>query len=215
MHRLTRRPDGQPAPIARPPHRTRVAQARRLPAEGDPLRGLVQRVAARDEQALAALYDRTSSALFGFALMIVKNRADAEEVLVDVYRRAWRLAPAYSADRATVTGWLVTMTRSIAIDRLRSRAITVNHEQALPDEPRFASPGPTPESAAGYSEQRARVAAALQRLPEEQRECVELAFWQGMSHTEIAAVKGIPLGTAKTRLRIAITRLRRLLQGAH
>ncbi len=175
--------------------------------------GLVEAIAAGRQEALGRLYDETSGVIYALALRILRNREDAEEAVLDAYARAWRLAVNFDRGRGSVMTWLIMMTRSIAIDRLRSAANRASRTESL-DEPHHqaASPGEGPELAAFFGEQRERVRAAMDKLPQEQRAAIELAFFGGLSHSELAETMGIPLGTAKTRVRLALARLREFLE---
>lgn len=140
---------------------------------------------------------------------ILRNSQDAEEALLDAYTRAWRLARNYSPDRGPVLSWLMTMTRSIAIDKLRAaRPVGEDLDAVAPLA--LAATG-NPQLDAEYGEQQARIRSALGQLPQDQRSAIELAFYQGLTHTEIAQRLGLPLGTVKTRLRLGMNRLRQLL----
>lgn len=170
---------------------------------------LVERMAAGDTEALSTLYDETSGVLFGLTQRILRNSQDAEEALLDAYTRAWRLARNYSPDRGPVLSWLMTMTRSIAIDKLRAaRPVGEDLDAVAPLA--LAATG-NPQLDAEYGEQQARIRSALGQLSEDQRSAIELAFYQGLTHTEIAQRLGLPLGTVKTRLRLGMNRLRQLL----
>jgi len=138
---------------------------------------------------------------------------DAEEVVQDVFAQAWRDAGRYQGDRASVAGWLVMLTRTRAIDKLRAR-------QARPDVDRATDPAPalempstsaTPEAQALSNDDARRVRAALVHLPEEQRALIDLAYFEGLSQSEIAERTGAPLGTVKTRMRTAMHTLRSAL----
>ncbi|MBI4484125.1 MAG: sigma-70 family RNA polymerase sigma factor, partial [Acidobacteria bacterium] len=131
----------------------------------------------------------------------------AEEVTFDVYTQVWRSAKSFDAQRGTITAWLVTLTRSCAIDRLRSVAVRSQHEEHLPEFPQMAASPENPEQ----SQQRRLVRAALEVLPPEQRQAIEMAFFSGLSHSEVATKLGLPLGTAKTRIRLGMMKLRELL----
>jgi len=176
---------------------------------------LLARVAKGDQQAFAELYDRSNSLLFTLAWRILGDREEAAEVLQEVYLEVWRKIVRYNAARGTPTAWLVTVVRSRAIDRLRSRAargygmtdsIQSTPMADLPDE----NPGPLQASA--DLELRALVEKALAELPEAQRQALELAYYQGLSHTEIAARLNEPLGTIKTRLQLGMSKLRTALR---
>lgn len=199
----------EPRPADAAPQRAAHANARVQSRELE-LRELVGRIAVRDQAALAQLYDATSPALYAIALRMLANPHDAEEVVYDVYSRAWRNAPSYSEARGTVSTWLILMTRSLAIDRLRSlrRQPAAN----LADAPEPASSADSPETRAESDQRSRRVQAALSRLPAEQRSLLELAFFSGLSHSEIAEQSTLPLGTVKTRIRSGLTRLRTELE---
>jgi RNA polymerase sigma-70 factor (ECF subfamily) len=192
------------------------------PSEGAPvvlagrhepaLRGLIERMARGDEAALGQLYDETSGIIFALALRMLRQREDAEEVTLDAYTRAWRNAANYDPKRASVTAWLVMMARSIAIDRMRSTAAKAAKTEALENPTDQPSAEAGPEMATWIAQQRERVVRALEQLPPEQRTAVELAFFGGLSHAELAEATRAPLGTVKTRVRLGMARLRQLLE---
>ena len=172
---------------------------------------LIRNSARGDQSALAELYDATSRLVFGLVLRIVGDRASAEEVLLDVYTQAWRQAANYDEERGAPLAWLMTIARSRAIDRIRSS----RHDQykdPLDAVAEISDREPSPEQAAVDSERRRLVRAALETLPVEQREVVELAYYSGLSHSEIASRLGQPLGTVKTRTRLAMIKLRDMLR---
>ncbi len=174
---------------------------------------LVTAMAAGQQQALAELYDLTSSLVHGVTLRILENAQDAEEVVLDVYMKAWRNASSYSEDRGSVTAWLVMMARTVAIDRIRSRQAQPRTSELTGREVQHqATFGQTPEQATAQNEWRARICAAMVELPQEQREALTLAFFGGFSHGELAERLGQPLGTIKTRIRLGLRRLRTLLE---
>lgn len=168
---------------------------------------LLSRVAGGDDDALGELYDRHAPVLLALARRILGDPADAEEVLQEAFVHAWNRAARYDPARSSVATWLALITRSRAIDRLRSRKVVERTAEAAGHEaPRHESP-----SAAGavlQDERRARIAAALAGLPEEQRQVLEMAYYRGMSQTEIARAAEIPLGTVKTRTLLAMKKLR-------
>ncbi|HET8550789.1 MAG TPA: sigma-70 family RNA polymerase sigma factor [Bryobacteraceae bacterium] len=170
-------------------------------------RSHLEGVRAGRQEALAALYDESSSLVYTIVLRIVGNREDAEEVMLDVYSQVWRSASGYQPDRGTVTGWLTMLARSRAIDRVRARARSVLDE-TLEIVAETADPGSTPEEQTAIAEEQARVRAALVVLPEEQRRLLELACYSGFTQSELAARLGLPLGTVKTRMRLGMMRLR-------
>lgn len=180
-------------------------------AEAD--RAAVSRMARGDRDALADVYDRHARLLYSLALRIVRQQADAEDVLQEVFAQVWRQAARYDVGRGTVIGWLVTLTRSRALDRLRRgrvRPLSAG-DDALAREAPDSSPGV--DLALVSEEQAAAVRAALEALPESQRVPLELAYYEGLSQSEIAAKLDVPLGTIKTRMRQALARLRDAVAG--
>ena len=157
--------------------------------------------------ALAQLYDHSSSLLYGLAMRMLRSPEDAEEIVHDAYARAWRTASSYDGERGSVLSWLVLMTRSIAIDRIRSR-----RRQPEPSRPEVLATLETPESTLVSNERAVRVRKAIRDLPDDQRKLLELAFFRGLSHTEIAETAALPLGTVKTRIRAGLLRLRVALE---
>lgn len=174
--------------------------------------GFVRRAAEKDESGLTSLYDEASQLVYTVALRILNDRGDAEEVTLDVFSQVWRRAGDFDPGRGSVTSWLVTLARSRAIDRLRSRKATKRSEDRHIDLSDFAGTATSPEEAAVISQNRQRVRAALGLLPVEQRQAIELAYLGGLSHTELASHLGQPLGTIKTRIRLGMMRLRSTLE---
>lgn len=176
---------------------------------------LVARISGRDQEALSSLYDRHRGVVFALALRILRDRAEAEEVLADVFHQAWRGAGGYDPLRGSVAGWLFTLCRSRAIDRLRARGRRDAALGALALEERGggtswpATDGP--EDRADLDLKRRLIAQALGGLAPAQRAALELAYYQGLSHSEIAARLGEPLGTVKTRIRQGLLALRESL----
>lgn len=174
---------------------------------------LIRGAASGDQQALAALYDATSRTVYGLLLRILADASDAEEVLLDVYEQVWRQASQYSRERGSPLAWLTTIARSRAIDRLRRGRREQQNTEPL--ESIFATAragGASAEEDVMAGEVRAVVRKALDSLAPEQREVIELAYYSGMSHSEIAAARGLPLGTVKTRTRLGLMRLREMLK---
>jgi len=169
---------------------------------------LVARVAAGDERALAALYDRHAPVLLGLARRVLGGTADAEEVLQEVFVHAWSRAGSYDPRRSSVATWLALVARSRAIDRLRSRRSAERTVEAARLESPPGHESPRAAGAVLAHERGARVAAALAELPPEQRQVIEMAYYGGLSQTEIAGATGIPLGTVKTRTLLAMKKLR-------
>jgi RNA polymerase sigma-70 factor (ECF subfamily) len=173
-------------------------------------RRLIERLATRDAAALAALYDRHARPIYSLALRILQDQADAEDVAQEVFAQAWQQAARYDVGRGTVAGWLLNMTRSRAIDLLRARRSGGREVRGDQETPAMASvdPAPRPEALAVTAQQAAAVRAALQRLPALQRVALELAYFDGLSQSEIAAQLDQPLGTVKTRIRLGLLKLR-------
>ncbi len=172
---------------------------------------LMERVAARDPAALRRLFDRHASLVLALIVRILHDRAEAEEVMVDVFWELWDRSGRYDATRGSPLTYLTTLARSRAIDRRRSRgrAASVDRDAAAP----AAAPlSHQPESGAVADENRALVKRALLSLDSAQREMIEYAFYDGLTHTEIAEKLGKPLGTVKTHIRQGLIRLRQSLR---
>jgi RNA polymerase sigma-70 factor (ECF subfamily) len=175
---------------------------------------LVRRMAAGDEKALGLLYDRWSPLLHSVARRIVADPDDAEEVLEEAFWQAWRQAGRYEEGRGGVSTWLTMIVRSRALDRVRARGrLREERWENIPEPAAGDAEGASasPDAAAEQDEQRRLIAAAVAQLPPEQRETVELAYFRGLSQSEIAAKLGQPLGTVKTRARLALQKLRESL----
>jgi RNA polymerase sigma-70 factor, ECF subfamily len=175
----------------------------------------VSRAAAGDEAALAALYDRHSRAVYSLALRVLADQADAEDVLQDVFAQAWRQAGRYDSRRGPVAAWLLNMARTRAIDRLRARRARPDSHTAASDgaHVELSIPAVDPGDALAAARDAARVRAALEELPVLQRLAIELAYFEGLTQSEIAARLEQPLGTVKTRIRLGLLKLRDVLSG--
>ena len=160
-----------------------------------------------------ALYDRTHTLVYGLAMRILRDSADAEEITVDVYTQLWRNAARFDPRRGGLQAWLVMMTRSRAIDRLRSSAYRQRlRETCGPVENAVNLPSATsPEQQALVSERQCRIRAALAALPNAQRLVLEMAFFEGLTHSELAARLGLPLRTVKSHIRSGMIRMREQL----
>jgi RNA polymerase sigma-70 factor (ECF subfamily) len=172
---------------------------------------LLKAIAARDEAALAQLYDRYDRILFGLLMRILNNREEAEDVLQEVFLQVWRKAEDFDETRGRPFTWLVTLARSRGIDRLRALA---SRERVAEAGAREVSEEISDAATdALKSEQRGLVSDALAKLPDEQKRTIMLAYFDGLTQTEIATRLGAPLGTVKTRMRTGMIRLRELLAG--
>jgi RNA polymerase sigma-70 factor (ECF subfamily) len=175
---------------------------------------LLAAIASGSSEALGELYDAHARVVFGLAKRILAKPEDAEEVVQDVFAQVWRDAKKYEQGRASVAGWLVMLTRTRAIDKLRARKARPDLDQAndpVPILQASLSKSLTPEALALTSADAARVGAALENLPAEQRRFIDLAYFEGLSQSEIAEETGTPLGTVKTRMRTALHSLRAAL----
>lgn len=183
-----------------------------FPPSNEDWGGWILAAASGDQDALGRLYDRTNRILFGLILRILRDRGSAEEVLVDVYLQVWRKGETYSATKGSPLAWLLTIARSRAIDALRSRTVR-EFAQHVPLETAggVADGAPDPEENSAIAQRRFLIQRALASLSNDQREAIELAFFCGLSHTEIAEALGQPLGTIKTRVRLGMARLRESL----
>ena len=172
---------------------------------------LLTAIAAHDEAALAQLYDRYRAILFGLLMRILNNREEAEDVLQEVFLQVWRKAADFDESRGRPFTWLVTLARSRGIDRLRTLAARERVAEAGARE--VSEEISDAASDAFKSEQRGLVSDALAKLPDEQKRPIMLAYFEGLTQSEIATNLGAPLGTVKTRMRTGMIRLRELLAG--
>jgi RNA polymerase sigma-70 factor, ECF subfamily len=173
---------------------------------------LVQSIAAGDQSALYALYDRTHRIVFTLAVRITSNRETAEEVILDVFHEVWRRAGNYDAANGSVVGWIMNVARSRAIDRLRfeQRKKRVNE---YPDSPPLATSATDPREMLELEERRSALRNALQALTLEERQAIETAYFSELTHAEVARRLNQPLGTVKTRIRSGLGKLRKALSG--
>ncbi len=191
-----------------------------VPSEGTPsgglqskdgtaarLASLMQRASRGDEQAFAELYDATSVRAYGLAVRVVRNPAQAEEVVQEAYLDAWRTCSRFDPVRGSAVGWLLTIVHRKSVDRVRSAEAATNRDATYHRESQPVEHDSTVEAAhASLDAQRVRGAVAT--LTAVQREAVELAFFGGYTHTEVATMLDVPVGTAKTRIRDGLIRLR-------
>jgi RNA polymerase sigma-70 factor, ECF subfamily len=173
---------------------------------------LLRQVMDAQPDALGALYNRYAPTLLALGHRILGSRADAEEVLQEVFLHVWNHAGRYDAARSSVSTWLILIARSRAIDRLRTRKVVERtHENAaLRDPAGHASPEGV--ESVFIHERRERVRGEMEKLPPEQRQVLEMAFYEGLSQSEIAERAGLPLGTVKTRTLLAMKKLRGALR---
>ncbi len=180
-------------------------------------RELVARAATGDERAMTDLYDRYGGVLYTVAYRVVGQRADAEEVVVEAFAQAWREAGRFEASRGSVAAWLTMIARSRALDLVRARGrrdrLAASAAVSGMDVGRMAAdPGASPTDNAEADERRRMVRQAMEGLSPPQRQAIELAFFEGLSQSEIAARLNEPLGTVKTRVRLGMQKLRESLR---
>jgi RNA polymerase sigma-70 factor (ECF subfamily) len=174
-------------------------------------RAAVARLAAGDMDAAAELYEAHASKVYALARRILGDDTEAEDVLQEVFAQAWQTADRYDHDRASVAGWLLMMTRTRAIDRIRARRARPDiGGRVLPDH--IQATETTASDRLVAAEDAGRVRDALLELPDPQRTALELAYYEGLTQSEIAARLAEPLGTVKTRIRTALTTLRARLR---
>ena len=164
---------------------------------------LIARLRAGDQSAMADLYDRYSGVVYGVALRVLANATAAEDVVQEVFLQLWRNPQAFDADRGRLAPWLAVIARNRAIDHLRKRPMEDNIDE-LP-----ISTGTDMEGDAARKLAIEKIRGVLTQLPQEQRKALEMAFFEGMTHTEIAGKTGEPLGTVKTRIRTGLLALRK------
>ncbi len=173
---------------------------------------LAERIRAGQVEALGLLYDRHASVALATALRVVGKRDEAEDVVQDAFVAVWQKIDRYDAARGSLRGWIMTIVRNRAIDRVRARRTSVDIDDA--DERSLLRTGPNPTwedtlSRASSNEVRAAMAA----LPDDQRRAVEMAYFEGYTYREVAQLTGVPVGTANGRLRLALAKLRDALGG--
>lgn len=174
-------------------------------------RALITKTAAGDADAFATLYDRHGGLALGVVRRILGDSGEAEEVLQESFLQVWREADRYDGSRATPRGWIVMIARSRALDRLRSAAASQRREEGVAQEAGLRVAVPVGSCRLERLEVRRRVSSALARLPKEQRAVIELAFYHGLSHSQIAARLEAPLGTVKSRVLLGMRKLKDLL----
>jgi len=171
------------------------------------LPNLLRRAARGDETAFAALYDATAARVHGLVLRVVRDPAQAEEVTQEAYLEAWRTAARFDPDKGSAFAWLLTIAHRRGVDRVRSAEAATRRDTTYHDRSHPVAHDATAEAATATLEA-GRVRLALQALTDVQREAIELAYFGGYTHTEVAAMLDLPVGTAKTRIRDGLIRLR-------
>ena len=172
---------------------------------------LLKSIAAKDDAALALLYDRYRIILFGLLMRILNNREEAEDVLQEAFLQVWRKAADFDENRGRPFTWLVTLARSRGIDRVRT--LSARERLAKAGAREVSEEISDAASDAFKSEQRGLVTDALAQLPDEQKRPIMLAYFDGLTQSEIATRLGAPLGTVKTRMRTGLMKLREMLAG--
>ena len=167
---------------------------------------LLDKVGRGDEQAMATLFDRYSKIVYSVALRVLRDPSSAEDVLQEIFMQVWRNPGKFVPARGTLAGWLAVVARNRSIDRLRRRRPTEQVEEMM-----LAAPGNLADEAErNFMMEKARI--VIRELPPEQRKTLEMAFFEGLTHSEIAQQTGDPLGTVKTRIRSALLTLRKAFQ---
>jgi RNA polymerase sigma-70 factor (ECF subfamily) len=167
---------------------------------------LLERVEKKDQEAMASLFDRYGGLVYSVALRVLKDSGRAEDLLQDVFFQLWRNPGSFVSSRGSLGAWLLVVTRNRAIDVLRRRRPT----ESVDDYPIFSGEDLTAEMERSAMMQKVRI--VLTSLPQEQRNALELAYFEGLTQTEISQRTGDPLGTVKTRIRLALMSLRKALQ---
>jgi RNA polymerase sigma-70 factor, ECF subfamily len=196
-------PGAMPYDALRAPTSQDALEQARGASDGD----LIRRVARRDANAFEALYRRFARPVFGLALRRLGDRMRAEDAVQETFAAVWRSARTYKPERGAGAPWLYAVARNAIVDRSRNRS---DPPVEVPDAP-AAEPGPDERAEAAYISW--RVHRALEELPENERDVIELAYYAGFSQSEVADFLNIPLGTVKTRTRAGLGRLADLLEG--
>ena len=178
----------------------------------DPGAGLMAGLLRNEPSAASAFFDRYASRIYGMGLVLLGNKTDAEDLVQDTFVKAWRRGSLFDSGRGSLDTWILLIARSLAFDALRRRTLEARSLSSgrwhsdVSDEP-------SPESYAEHRDQMRRARTALDRLPHGQRSAVELSYLGQRSSKQVAQLQGVPLGTAKSRIRAGITTLRRTLSG--
>ncbi len=176
---------------------------------------LIQQMSAGDQSALRSLYDRYAAAVFSLACQLTGNQRDAEEIVQDVFTAVWKNSSGFDSSRSALFTWMTSIARHKAIDRLRHNDRRLPALRFLPDggEPDASDPGGNPRDRLLDREQARTVRDCLSELPADQAQALLMAFFENMTHREIAERTGTPLGTVKSRIRVALLALRDRLKG--
>ncbi|WNZ26465.1 sigma-70 family RNA polymerase sigma factor [Leptolyngbya sp. NK1-12] len=185
-----------------------------MAAPSSPESAIIERIAQQDQIALSELYDRYARVIYAVAYKSLNSVEESEEVVLDVFAQVWRIASQYKPEKGRVDTWLFMLARSRILDRLRSLQRVSKKTMASVEaaQIQFNQHTVDPVEDALIGERRTQVLAALEQLPVEQRQAIELAYYSGLSHSEIAAATGLSLGTVKTRIRLGLTKLRDRLE---
>lgn len=179
-------------------------------AEREELTRLLEAVGSQDERAFTELYKRVSSRLFGVCMKMLRDRAESEDVLQEVFTTIWRRAESFDASRASAITWLVTMSRNKSIDRLRQRReSTLDDDSMVMD---LVDEGPSPFNEAHHSEDRVRLERCMDGLEPQHKSAIREAFFSGVTYNDLAARCRVPLGTMKSWIRRSLIRLRTCLE---
>ena len=176
-------------------------------APGERLGQLLHRAAKGDQQAFAELYDLTSSRVFGLAVRVVRDPAQAEEVTQEAFLEVWKTSSRFDPARGSALSWLMTICHRKAVDRVRSAEASTRRDTSFHQQNQTIDHDVTADAAQASMEAQ-RVRGALKGLTEVQREAIELAYFGGYTHSEVAGILNLPVGTAKTRIRDGLIRLR-------
>jgi RNA polymerase sigma-70 factor (ECF subfamily) len=177
--------------------------------DGGDIERLLGRCALGDQEAFRRLYDLASPKLYGVAMRILGHRGDAEEATQEAFVRIWQKAGRFQPGRGSGPGWIVTIARNAAIDRLRMRKAPTRDIAGMFD---LADPGPTPEASASAAQDRRRIERCLGQLPEDRARAVRAAYLEGRTYQDLAQTLGVPLNTVRTWLRRALIALRKCLE---
>jgi RNA polymerase sigma-70 factor, ECF subfamily len=193
--------------VRRPPRTVRILKSKENSSDA----ALMRRFAARDQEAAEIIYDRFASRIHGLGIVMLGNDAAAQDLVQDAFVKLWRNGDRYDAARGKLENWVLLVARSLAIDALRRRVLdarTLERSVAGPE----ISTEPGPDELAETADLASRARRAMSALSPGQRAALELAYFGGKTAAEVAELEGIPLGTAKTRIRTALLRLRDSLQ---